>query len=144
MRCELSHARTAMARLPSARHAGKPVWRVLVPAARSGIVASVILGMGRALGETMAVIMMLGNALQVPHSLLDSTTTLTSNIGLELAYASGQHRQALFATGVVLFLLIMVAQHGREPADRRRSAQARGRRRLTVQRSAVPSAGGST
>ena len=83
------------------------IWYVLVPAARSGIVAGVILGMGRALGETMAVIMMLGNALQVPYSLLDSTTTLTSNIGLEMAYASGQHRQALFATGVVLFLLIM-------------------------------------
>lgn len=83
------------------------IWYVLVPAARSGIVAGVILGMGRALGETMAVIMMLGNALQVPRSVLDSTTTLTSNIGLEMAYASGQHRQALFATGVVLFLLIM-------------------------------------
>jgi phosphate ABC transporter permease protein PstC len=84
------------------------IWRVLVPAARSGIVASVILGMGRALGETMAVIMMLGNALQVPRSPLDSATTLTSNIGLELAYASGPHREALFATGVVLFILIMV------------------------------------
>lgn len=83
------------------------IWRVLVPAARSGIVASVILGMGRALGETMAVIMMLGNALQVPRSPLDSATTLTSNIGLELAYASGPHRDALFATGVVLFVLIM-------------------------------------
>jgi len=83
------------------------IWRVLVPAARSGIVASVILGMGRALGETMAVIMMLGNALQVPRSPLESATTLTSNIGLELAYDSGAHRQALFATGVVLFVLIM-------------------------------------
>lgn len=83
------------------------IWRILVPAARSGIVASVILGMGRALGETMAVIMMLGNALQVPRSPLDSATTLTSNIGLELAYASGAHRNALFATGVVLFVMIM-------------------------------------
>ncbi len=83
------------------------IWRVLVPAARSGIVASIILGMGRALGETMAVIMMLGNALQVPRSALESATTLTSNIGLEMAYASGEHRQALFATGVVLFILIM-------------------------------------
>jgi phosphate ABC transporter permease protein PstC len=84
------------------------IWRVVVPAARSGIVASVILGMGRALGETMAVIMMLGNALQVPRSPLDSATTLTSNIGLEMAYASGDHRQALFATGVVLFVMIML------------------------------------
>ena len=84
------------------------IWFVLVPAARSGILASVILGMGRALGETMAVIMMLGNALQVPRSPLASATTLTSNIGLELAYASGAHREALFATGVVLFVLIMI------------------------------------
>lgn len=83
------------------------IWGVVLPAARSGILASVILGMGRALGETMAVIMMIGNALHMPTSPLDSATTLTSNIGLELAYASGQHREALFATGVVLFVLIM-------------------------------------
>jgi phosphate transport system permease protein len=81
---------------------------VVLPAARSGIVASVILGMGRALGETMAVIMMIGNALETPRSPLDPATTLTSNIGLELAYASGSHRAALFATGVVLFVLIML------------------------------------
>ena len=81
--------------------------RVLIPAARSGIMASIILGMGRALGETMAVIMMIGNSLAVPRSLLDPATTLTSNIGLEMAYASGTHRQALFATGVVLFVFIM-------------------------------------
>lgn len=80
----------------------------LLPAARSGIVASVILGLGRALGETMAVIMMIGNALTLPRSPLDSATTLTSNIALELAYASGEHREALFATGVVLFVLIML------------------------------------
>ena len=82
--------------------------QVLLPAARSGIVASIILGMGRALGETMAVIMMVGNSLNVPLSPLDSATTLTSNIGLEMAYASGAHRDALFATGVVLFVLIML------------------------------------
>jgi len=83
------------------------IWRVLLPAARSGIVAAVVLGMGRALGETMAVIMVLGNAVQVPHSLLDPARTLTTSIGIEMAYASGEHRAALFATGVVLFLLIM-------------------------------------
>jgi phosphate ABC transporter permease protein PstC len=81
--------------------------RVVLPAASSGIIAGVILGMGRALGETMAVLMMIGNALRIPTSPLDSTTTLTSNIGLELAYASGEHRQALFATGIVLFVFIM-------------------------------------
>lgn len=84
------------------------IWRVLVPAARSGIVAAVILGMGRALGETIAVIMMIGNALTIPRSPLQSTTTMTSNIALELAYASGEHREALFAIGVVLFVFIMV------------------------------------
>jgi phosphate transport system permease protein len=82
--------------------------RIVLPAARSGIVASVILAMGRALGETMAVIMMIGNSLKIPGSFLDAATTLTSNIGLEMAYASGAHREALFATGAVLFVLIMV------------------------------------
>jgi len=84
------------------------IWRVLIPAARSGIVASIILGMGRAIGETMAMIMILGNAAKMPASFLDSARTLTTNIGIEMAYASGDHRQALFATGVVLFLIIMI------------------------------------
>ena len=83
------------------------IWRVLVPAARSGIVASIILGMGRAIGETMAMIMILGNAAQLPHSVLQSARTLTTNIGIEMGYATGDHRQALFATGVVLFFIIM-------------------------------------
>ncbi|HHX42144.1 MAG TPA: phosphate ABC transporter permease subunit PstC [Armatimonadetes bacterium] len=96
------------------------IWRVLIPAARSGIVASVILGMGRALGETMAVIMMIGNSLQVPRSLLDPATTMTSNIGLEMAYASGEHREALFATGVVLFVFIMVLNLAANTVSRRR------------------------
>ncbi len=83
------------------------IWRVLLPAARSGIVASIILGMGRAIGETMAMIMILGNAVQMPHSVLESARTLTTNIGIEMGYATGDHRQALFATGVVLFFIIM-------------------------------------
>lgn len=91
---------------------GATRWQVIkdivIPAARSGIIASIVLGMGRALGETMAVIMMIGNSLQLPTSVLDSATTLTSNIGLEMAYASGAHRQALFATGIMLFIIIMV------------------------------------
>ncbi|MBM3306335.1 MAG: phosphate ABC transporter permease subunit PstC [Candidatus Aminicenantes bacterium] len=81
---------------------------VLLPAARSGIIASVILGMGRAIGETMAVIMIAGNAASVPRSVLDPVRTLTSNIALEMGYASGEHRQALFATGVILFIIIMI------------------------------------
>ncbi|WP_236644135.1 phosphate ABC transporter permease subunit PstC [Sorangium cellulosum] len=81
--------------------------RVVLPAARSGLVAAVILGMGRAVGETMAVIMVAGNSVQMPRSPLDSVRTLTANIALEMGYAAGEHRAALFATGVVLFLIIM-------------------------------------
>ena len=81
---------------------------VMFPAAKSGIIASIILGMGRAIGETMAVIMIAGNAATIPRSLLDPVRTLTSNIALEMGYAAGEHREALFATGVILFLIIMV------------------------------------
>jgi phosphate ABC transporter permease protein PstC len=81
---------------------------VMFPAAKSGIITSIILGMGRAIGETMAVIMIAGNAINIPHSILDPVRTLTSNIALEIGYATGEHRQALFATGVVLFIIIMI------------------------------------
>ncbi len=81
---------------------------VLLPAAKSGIMTSVILGMGRAIGETMAVIMVLGNAVALPKSILDPARTLTTNIGIEMGYASGEHQQALFATGIVLLVIIML------------------------------------
>ena len=84
------------------------IWRVVLPGARSGVVAAVILGMGRALGETMAVVMVAGNAVQLPHSPLDPLRTLTANLALEMGYAAGDHRSALFATGIVLFLAIVV------------------------------------
>jgi phosphate transport system permease protein len=80
---------------------------VILPAARSGVVTAIILGMARAIGETMAVIMVAGNALKIPHSLLDSVRTLTSTIALEMGYSAGNHRTALFATGIVLFIFIM-------------------------------------
>ena len=80
---------------------------VLLPAAKSGIVAGVVLGVGRAIGETMAVIMLLGNAVALPRSILDPVRTLTTNIGIEMGYATGEHQQALFATGIVLFVIIM-------------------------------------
>jgi phosphate ABC transporter permease protein PstC len=82
--------------------------RVILPAARSGIIAAFILGMGRAIGETMAVIMVAGNALTMPTSLLQPVRTLTSNIALEMGYASGDHQAALFATGMVLFVIIAI------------------------------------
>jgi len=84
------------------------IWSVLLPTAKSGIVAAVILGVGRAIGETMAVIMVLGNAVAIPASILDPVRTLTTNIGIEMGYASGEHREALFATGIVLFIIIMI------------------------------------
>ncbi|OIP29677.1 phosphate ABC transporter permease subunit PstC [bacterium CG2_30_54_10] len=84
------------------------VVRVIVPAARSGIITAIVLGMGRAMGETMAVIMVAGNAVVIPTSPLHPCRTLTSNIALEMAYASGDHQKALFATGVVLFVMIFL------------------------------------
>jgi phosphate ABC transporter permease protein PstC len=84
------------------------LYRVIFPAARSGVIAALILGMGRAVGETMAVIMVAGNAVKIPHSVLEPVRTLTSNIALEMGYASGDHQAALFATGVVLFIITMI------------------------------------
>lgn len=81
--------------------------RVVLPAARPGIVAAAVLGMGRAIGETMAVLMVTGNVTALPNSPLAPTRTLTANIALEMGYASGRHQEALFATGIVLFVLIM-------------------------------------
>ena len=84
------------------------IWRLQLPAAKSGLLAATILGLGRAVGETMAVIMVLGNAVKLPDSILAPARTLTTSIGIEMAYATGEHRQALFATGIVLFVIIMI------------------------------------
>ncbi|MFA5111045.1 MAG: phosphate ABC transporter permease subunit PstC [Desulfobaccales bacterium] len=96
------------------------VSRVVLPAASSGIITAIILGMGRAIGETMAVIMVAGNALKIPTSVLDPVRTLTSNIALELGYAAGRHREALFATGIVLFIIIMILNLSATLVTRRR------------------------
>ncbi|MCL1809272.1 MAG: phosphate ABC transporter permease subunit PstC [Clostridiales bacterium] len=96
------------------------IYAVMLPAAKSGIVAAVILGIGRAVGETMAVIMVLGNAVAVPESILDPVRTLTTNIGIEMGYASGEHQQALFATGIVLFVAIMILNSFAQYVTRRK------------------------
>ena len=84
------------------------IYKFVIPSAKSGILASFILGMGRAIGETMAVIMIAGNALKIPTGVLEPLRTLTGNIALELAYASGEPRLGIFSTGVVLMIIIMV------------------------------------
>ena len=86
----------------------KSVFRVMLPAAKSGILAGVILGIGRAIGETMALIMVAGNQKVVPKSILDGVRTMTGNIVLEMGYATDLHREALIATAVVLFVFILI------------------------------------
>lgn len=84
------------------------VFLTVFPAAKSGIMAGVILGIGRAIGETMAVIMVAGNQARLPSSLLKGVRTLTANIVIEMGYAADLHREALIATGVVLFVFILI------------------------------------
>ena len=86
----------------------RSVYCAMLPAAKSGIMAGVILGIGRAIGETMAVIMVAGNQARVPSGILKGVRTLTANIVMEMGYAEGLHREALIATGVVLFVFILV------------------------------------
>lgn len=90
-----------------AGHVRSVFWTV-VPAARSGIMAGVILGIGRAIGETMAVIMVAGNQARMPQGLLEGVRTMTTNIVIEMGYAADMHRDALIATAVVLFAFILV------------------------------------
>lgn len=84
------------------------IFNVVLPAAKSGILAGVVLGVGRALGETMAVILVAGNSSMIPTSVMDSVRPLTTNIALEMGYAFGTHQEMLFATGVVLFTFILI------------------------------------
>jgi len=86
----------------------RSVFSVVVPAASSGVLAAVILGVGRALGETMAVMMIVGNQPRVPDSIFEGVRTLTTNIVMEMGYATDLHRGALIATGVVLFVFILI------------------------------------
>ena len=86
----------------------RSVFFVLLPAAKSGVLAGIILGIGRAIGETMAVIMVAGNQAVIPESITSGVRTMTANIVLEMGYAEGLHREALIATGVVLFVFILI------------------------------------
>jgi len=84
------------------------IFGVVLPAAKSGVFTAVVLGVGRAIGETMAVILVAGNSPQIPNSIFDRFRSMTANIAIEMGYAFGLHQEALFATGVVLFAFIMI------------------------------------
>ena len=86
----------------------RSIFFVMLPAAKSGILAGIVLGIGRAIGETMAVIMIAGNQPRMPKGITEGLRTMTANIVLEMGYASGLHREALIATGVVLFVFILL------------------------------------
>ena len=86
----------------------RAVFRVILPAAKSGVTASVVLGVGRAIGEAMAVMMVAGNQARMPKGILQGIRTLTSNIVMEMGYAADLHREALIATAVVLFVFILI------------------------------------
>lgn len=86
----------------------RAIFFTVLPAAKSGILASVVLGVGRAIGETMAVVMVAGNQARMPNGIFRGIRTMTANVVLEMSYAGGLHREALIATGVVLFVFILI------------------------------------
>lgn len=90
----------------------RAVFTILLPAATSGVLSSVVLGIGRAIGETMAIVLVAGNQAVIPSGLFQGVRTLTTNIVLEMGYASGAHREALVATGAVLFIFILIINTG--------------------------------
>ncbi|HEY5557291.1 phosphate ABC transporter permease subunit PstC [Acetobacterium sp.] len=114
----ISISETSISAVPKAYREGsyalgaskiQTIFKVVIPAARSGIMTGVILGIGRAIGETIAVMLVCGNPIAgIPTSLFDQIRPLTTNIALEMGYASGVHQQLLYSTGVVLFVFIMI------------------------------------
>lgn len=129
----ISMSETSIRAVPSALKEGslalgashiQTIFKVLLPAARSGIMASIVLGTGRAIGETMAVILISGNTALIPHAITDRVRTLTANIALEMGYANGLHQETLFATGVVLFAFIMLLNIALNILLRRRDGEA--------------------
>ena len=113
----ISVAEAALRAVPNSYYEGalalgaghvRSVFFTIVPAAKSGILAGVILGVGRAIGETMAVVMIAGNQPRMPQGLLEGVRTMTTNIVIEMGYAADMHRDALIATAVVLFIFILI------------------------------------
>ena len=113
----ISVSETALNAVPQSYYEGsralgatheRSVFLTMLPAAKSGIMAGIILGIGRAIGETMAVIMVAGNQARLPYSVLKGVRTLTANIVIEMGYATDLHRESLIATGVVLFVFILL------------------------------------
>ena len=100
----------------------RSVYTAVVPAAGSGILAGIVLGVGRAMGETMAVIMVAGNQARMPKGIFQGIRTLTGNIVIEMGYAAGLHREALIATGVVLFAFILIINLAFSALKRRNAA----------------------
>lgn len=113
----IAQAETSLRSVPDSYYEGalalgatkeKSLFAVVLPAAKSGVIAGVVLGIGRAIGETMAVVMVAGNQTWMPSGLFKGVRTLTANIVMEMGYATDLHREALIATGVVLFVFILV------------------------------------
>lgn len=99
------------------------IFKTVIPAAKSGILSGIILGIGRAVGETMAVVMVAGNQAALPKSITSGVRTLTGNIVIEMAYASGLHRKALIATAVVLFVFILIINLSFSAVTRKREGE---------------------
>lgn len=100
----------------------RSVFAVVLPAAKSGVLAAAVLGVGRAIGETMAVIMVAGNQPRMPVSLFEGVRTMTANIVIEMGYAAELHRGALIATGVTLFVFILIINLSFSALTRRKSS----------------------
>lgn len=113
----IAQAETSIRSVPQSYYEGslalgatkeRSLFRVMLPAARSGVMAGIVLGIGRSIGETMAIIMIAGNQPRMPKGLFKGIRTMTANIVIEMGYAEGLHREALIATGVVLFVFILL------------------------------------
>lgn len=124
----ISVSETALRAVPESYYEGalalgatkeRSVFTVILPAASSGVFAGVVLGIGRAIGETMAVMMVAGNNTGMPKSIFKGVRTLTSNIAIEMGYATDLHREALIATGVVLFVFILIINFASSMLKRR-------------------------